>query len=255
MPVPLWQSRNRTRTTILAQIAVGVPLPPSSSPDSYGLRDDRKMDMTLKADMTITSLSVRAEPVQQRSAERITSLLDAAAELIDANGIDGLTTSDVATRSGSSVGVVYRYFPNIQSLLKALAARNLDKFNTRLRELLPEDATDSVGAMNAGIDTYLELGRTEPGFRALRFGDVIEDRFISDEPGVSVGISAMFTELLVTRYGVNSTPELAFDIEVLVEIGDALLHRAFRNDRQGDERFISRLREIVRDFIVSHDVA
>jgi len=211
--------------------------------------------MNLKAEMTVTSLSVRAEPVQQRSAERITSLLDAAAELIDANGIDGLTTSDVATRSGSSVGVVYRYFPNIQSLLKALAARNLDKFTTRLRETLPQDASDSLGAMNAGIDAYIELGRTEHGFRALRFGDVIEDRFIRDDPGAAVGISAMFTDLLVTRYGVDSTPELAFDIEVLVQIGDALLRRAFRYDPQGDERFIERLREIVREFIASHDAA
>ena len=240
---------------ILAQIDVGVPLPRVPYPVVMVAGTTERLKMTLKADMTITSLSVRAEPVQQRSAERITSLLDAAAELIDANGIDGLTTSDVATRSGSSVGVVYRYFPNIQSLLKALAARNLDKFTTRLREILPEDASDSLGAMNAGIDAYLEMGRTEPGFRALRFGDVIEDRFIREEPGVTVGISGMFTDLLVTRYGVNSTPELPFDIEVLVEIADALLHRAFRYDTQGDERFISRLREIVREFIVSHDAA
>ena len=211
--------------------------------------------MNLKSDAPVASLSVRAEPVQQRSAERITSLLDAAAELIDTNGIDGLTTSDVATRSGSSVGVVYRYFPNIQSLLKALAARNLDKFTTRIRETLPADSKDSIGALNATIDAYLELARTEAGFRALRFGDVIDDRFIHDGSTGGSGMSAMFTEILVTRYGVNQTPNLAFDIEVMVEIGDALLHRAFRFDPQGDERFISRLREIANDFIDSHDAA
>lgn len=211
--------------------------------------------MNLKSDAPVASLSVRAEPVQQRSAERITSLLDAAAELIDTNGIDGLTTSDVATRSGSSVGVVYRYFPNIQSLLKALAARNLDKFTTRIRETLPADSKDSIGALNATIDAYLELARTEAGFRALRFGDVIDDRFIRDGSTGGSGMSAMFTEILVTRYGVNQTPNLAFDIEVMVEIGDALLHRAFRFDPQGDERFISRLREIANDFIDSHDAA
>src|SRR6187431_3310269 len=82
----------------------------------------------------VPTLSVRAEPVQQRSAERITALLDAAADLIDEHGIDGLTTSDVATRSASSVGVVYRYFPNIQSLLRALAVRNMDRFNARMAE-------------------------------------------------------------------------------------------------------------------------
>ncbi|MDO7882503.1 TetR/AcrR family transcriptional regulator [Antiquaquibacter soli] len=202
-----------------------------------------------------TALSVRAEPVQQRSAERITSLLDAAAELIDQNGIDGLTTSDVATRSGSSVGVVYRYFPNIQSLLKALAARNLDRFTTRLHELLPASAADALGAMNGVVDAYLELARTEPGFRALRFGDVIDDRFIRENPGATSALSKLFTDLLVTRYELSPSDELAFDIEVLVEIGDALLHRAFRYDAAGDERYIARLREIVADFLSQHSAS
>ncbi|MGX5679915.1 TetR family transcriptional regulator [Schumannella luteola] len=199
-----------------------------------------------------TALSVRAEPVQQRSAERITSLLDAAAELIDQNGIDGLTTSDVATRSGSSVGVVYRYFPNIQSLLKALAARNLDRFTTRLHELLPENPADALGAMNGVVDAYLQLARSEAGFRALRFGDVIDDRFIRENPGATSALSKLFTDLLVTRYELTPSEELAFDIEVLVEIGDALLHRAFRYDAAGDERYIARLREIVADFLAQH---
>ena len=103
---------------------------------------------------------------------------------------------------------------------------------------------DSQALAREAIRRYLDSHAAE-----------IQDRFIREEPGVSVGISGMFTDLLVTRYGVNSTPELAFDIEVLVEIGDALLHRAFRYDTQGDERYIARLREIVRDFIVSHDAA
>lgn len=202
-----------------------------------------------------TALSVRAEPVQQRSAERITSLLDAAAELIDQNGIDGLTTSDVATRSGSSVGVVYRYFPNIQSLLKALAARNLDKFTTRLQEVLPEDTSDALGAMNGIVDSYVELARTEPGFRALRFGDVIDDRFIRENPSATSALSSLFTDILVSRYRLEQTDELSFDIDVLVEIGDALLHRAFRYEAQGDERYIARLRQIVADFLSQHSPA
>jgi AcrR family transcriptional regulator len=67
----------------------------------------------------VPAAAIRTAPIQQRSSERITLLLDTAASLIDENGIDKLTTSDVAARSRSSVGVVYRYFPNIQSLLRA----------------------------------------------------------------------------------------------------------------------------------------
>ena len=83
--------------------------------------------MTAQPALATDKIVMRTEPVQQRSAERITLLLDAAATLIDDSGIDGVTTSAVAKRSSSSVGVVYRYFPNIQALLRSLAARNMER--------------------------------------------------------------------------------------------------------------------------------
>lgn len=198
------------------------------------------------------SLSVRAEPVQQRSAERITNLLDAAAELIDESGIDGLTTSDVATRSGSSVGVVYRYFPNIQSLLRALAARNTERFTTRVREAVSTDTGTWRTALDEGIDAYIALARTEPGFRALRFGDIIDERFIQQD-ATNSPITRSFYDLLVERYGLAPSDELALDLEVLVEIADALLHRAFLYERDGDKRFIEKLRVIVTQHMAPYE--
>ena len=119
----------------------------------------RTRPMPTKSDAIPAGITVRTEPVQQRSSERITALLDAAAELIDRNGIDGLTTSDVAARSGSSVGVVYRYFPNIQSLLRALAARNMEKFTTSIYELMAEEPGQWLDALERD---HRRLRRTEP---------------------------------------------------------------------------------------------
>lgn len=203
-----------------------------------------------KAEFTPASVAVRTEPVQQRSAERITSLLDAAADLIDEHGIDGLTTSDVATRSGSSVGVVYRYFPNIQSLLRALASRNMDRFTSRV--FVPELPADVRDAANHTIDVYVELLRHEPGFRAIGFGDVIDMRFVQPDASNNSILAKAFFELLVDNYGYERTDEIALDLEVMVEIGDALMHRAFLYERDGDPRFIDRLRRIAEDSITRH---
>jgi AcrR family transcriptional regulator len=200
------------------------------------------------------ALAVRAEPVQQRSADRITNLLDAAADLIDEHGIDGLTTSDVASRSGSSVGVVYRYFPNIQSLLRALAARNMQKFTNRIFGPTTEHPDDWMTAMNAAIDAYVDLLRTEPGFRALGFGDVIDKRFVQPELSNNSVLARQFTELFTTRYGLTPSEDLSIDLEVIIEISDALLHRAFLYERQGDERYIAKLRGIVYDYMGRHQV-
>ena len=198
--------------------------------------------------------SIRTAPVQQRSADRITHLLDAAAALIDEHGIDGLTTSDVAARSGSSVGVVYRYFPNIQSLLRALASRNMEKFTARIFTLMHEEPSGWISALDTTIDTYVDLTRNEPGFRALRFGDVIDERFIQPDVSNNTLLAQTFNDLLVKKYGLKPSEELSFDLEIIVEIADALLHRAFLYDRQGDERFIQKLRAIVREYMRPHEV-
>ncbi len=209
--------------------------------------------MPTKTDAIPAGITVRTEPVQQRSSERITALLDAAAELIDRNGIDGLTTSDVAARSGSSVGVVYRYFPNIQSLLRALAARNMDRFTASLEAMMADQPAEWMTALNQAIDLYAELSRSEPGFRALRFGDVIDERFLHPNHSNNSVLVIAFNDLLTKRYGLEPTEELAFDLEVLVEMGDAILHRAFLYEPRGDDRFIDKLREIVRDYMGKYE--
>ena len=198
--------------------------------------------------------TVRTEPVQQRSTDRITSLLDAAAELIDDNGIDGLTTSDVATRSGSSVGVVYRYFPNIQSLLRALASRNMEIFSARIFGAMSEEADGWMAAMNTAIDSYADLLRTEPGFRALGFGDVIDRRFIQPDITNNTVLAKEFVDLFTRKYGLAPSAELSLDLEIVIEIADALLHRAFLYERDGDDRFIEKLRTIVWDYMAKHEV-
>lgn len=210
--------------------------------------------MTERASYVPTTAAIRTEPVQQRSTERITSLLDAAAALIDEHGIDGLTTSDVAQRSGSSVGVVYRYFPNIQTLLRALAARNMRKFTDAIFGAMADQRDEWLAAMDVAIDTYIVLCRTEPGFRALRFGDVIDKRFIQPDLSNNSVLAREFTELFTRKYDVTPTDELALDFEVIVEIADALMHRAFLYDRNGDERFIAKLRTIVHEYMSTHAV-
>jgi len=211
--------------------------------------------MTPKPDLQAPTLAVRTEPVQQRSTERITSLLDAAATLIDEHGIDGLTTSDVAIRSGSSVGVVYRYFPNIQSLLRALAARNMEKFTLGINVAIDSADIEWLDALDATIDAYVHLMRTEKGFRALGFGDVIDNRFLQTEITNNSVLAQAFGTLYSEHWGIKPTDLLAFDLEVIIEIADSLIKRAFVYDRYGDERFVLKLREIVREYMAPHQAA
>src|SRR6201996_4697335 len=210
--------------------------------------------MTEHAEPPALQARVRTEPVQQRSAQRVAHLLDTAAALIDEAGIDALTTSDVAARSDSSVGVVYRYFPNIQSLLPTLAARNLERFTQTIFDALGSDAVEWRESVDVTIDTFIEFNRSEPGFRALRFGDIIDDRFLEPEFSNNGVFARALVGLLSEKYGFTPNDQIVFDIEVAIEVGDALLQRAFLLDKQGDQRFIDAARELANGYLANHSV-
>jgi AcrR family transcriptional regulator len=205
--------------------------------------------MNDQPDIPSPQAMVRTEPIQQRSSQRIELLLDAAAELIDDHGIDSLTTSDVATRSGSSVGVVYRYFPNIQSLLRALAARNMARYTESVFTALATDIADWRDSLNPALDKYVEMCRTESGFRAIGFGDIINNRFLDPSMSNNGVLARALSGVLGEKYDFEPSDDFLFEQEVLIEMVDALLKRAFLLDRHGDERFIEKARAVSRTYL------
>lgn len=68
------------------------------------------------------AVSPRKRPVQERSRRTVEAILEAAAQVLERRGYAGTTTDRIAERAGVSVGSLYQYFPNKDSILLALAA-------------------------------------------------------------------------------------------------------------------------------------
>ncbi len=64
-----------------------------------------------------TRVSSRKQPRQARSAELVSAVLDAAVQVLTAEGAQRFTTARVAERAGVSVGSLYQYFPNKAAIL------------------------------------------------------------------------------------------------------------------------------------------
>jgi AcrR family transcriptional regulator len=70
--------------------------------------------------------NVRKAPRQQRARASVDCVLEAAAQVLEACGEDGFNTNAVAERAGVSIGTLYRYFSDKQSILQALALRETE---------------------------------------------------------------------------------------------------------------------------------
>src|ERR1700754_2302730 len=72
-------------------------------------------------------LDPRKTPVQARSTATVEAIAEATIQVLLSDGVDRLTTTRVAERAGVSVGTLYQYYPNKQSLLFAVLSAHLDK--------------------------------------------------------------------------------------------------------------------------------
>ncbi|MFF7260035.1 TetR/AcrR family transcriptional regulator [Streptomyces sp. NPDC008159] len=192
--------------------------------------------------------SLRRAPVQRRSAERLTRILDACADLLDEVGYDALSTRAVALRAGVPIGSVYRFFGNKRAMADALAERNLARFTERVgRRLEGTGDRDWRTAMDAVLDEYLDMKRHAPGFALIDFGNQIPVGGSRQEPNTRV--ADRLSELLSDYIGRTPDEDLRRIFLIAVETADTLVHLSFRVSPEGDARIIEEMRQLLRAYL------
>src|SRR6202011_4775138 len=87
------------------------------------------------------SNSIRVAPQQERSSRRLASCLDAAAELFVEVGYEAATMTAIAERSGSSIGALYNYFPDKQSIAYTLVNQYTQEIEAHWKPLMEQAET------------------------------------------------------------------------------------------------------------------
>jgi len=115
-----------------------------------------------------------AEPVgrrAQRRAFRKDEILRTALDLVTEGGLDALTTTELAKRTGAALGALYRFYPSKQAVIAALQVRALEELGVDLERAAARAADPVAGAspavralapLVAVADTFFDLPRTNP---------------------------------------------------------------------------------------------
>src|ERR1700723_179843 len=80
----------------------------------------------------LVAFEPRKTPIQARSTVTVEAISEAAIQVLLRHGAERLTTTRVADRAGVSVGTLYQYYPNKQSLLFAVLEHHLNNVAARV---------------------------------------------------------------------------------------------------------------------------
>lgn len=101
----------------------------------------------------------RKTPSQQRSRFTYDTILEAAARVFDHEGM-AATTNRIAEVAGVSIGSLYQYFPNKQTILHELALRHLDRAEAEFAAAL-QRFHDTTPSLESVVTELVELAVRE----------------------------------------------------------------------------------------------
>ncbi len=105
----------------------------------------------------------RKFPKQRRAQDRVDMILDTSIGIIESEGFEKLNTNYIAERSGISVGSIYQYFPNKESIVSSLIEKHYEDRMHLLNEKVFTLRRKSVEAVVDGlIRTLFESHKKHP---------------------------------------------------------------------------------------------
>ena len=172
---------------------------------------------------------MRRAPAQSRSRARVEAILDAADAVFLEMGYAAATTNHVAERAGTSIGSLYRFFPDKEALLVALAERYGQRMAALGAEVSPIRAGTTLREQVAfGVRAFNALLVAWPGFRTL----LAE----ANHPALAAGRARQDAEMIALLRA--SLRELGRDdAAVMATVTNTVLGALQGLSLTGDERF------------------
>jgi len=182
-------------------------------------------------------LQVRA-PLQERSRKTLSRILDAAWELLEKEGPEGLTVAGITRKARASVGSFYARFGGKEDLLGYMGGAALEEALVHCDDLAPGSVTSSRGAVGARVESLVSILTAlylEGAGRRLALLEGIEDPDPTRRSRLEARLSHAFSD---------NTPFHAQRSKLAVRILIGTLHdvavRSFAAETEGNWNWPSR---------------
>lgn len=205
----------------------------------------------------------RRLPVQSRSFQTVMRIVDAASSLLRTTPLDDVTTTRIAAEADLSVGALYRFFPDKQSIIDAVAVRHVGDFRSLLEiSVMPvvesqfqDLATfDPALILDRVIDAYIAYLLQHPDFRAISFGRHISAATHEREASPHTGLPLLLKNFMLERLGIPNTPELDLKLRVVSEAGERLIAYAFEQPTDDERnRIVAEMKKMLAGYLFGGD--
>lgn len=188
-------------------------------------------------------------------------ILEAASQVFSKHGYAHGTTNRIAERAGVSIGSVYQYFPNKDSILLALVRKHMADGTSLVLSMLGDPSALSKLALPELVERFvramLALHEEDPRLHRVLFEEAPPPKVVWDElASMERAISAALAGMLGARSNKRpDDPELT--AWIVVQTVEALVHRFVLHEGAPAKReaFVKEVVVLVSGYLTERHIA
>lgn len=193
---------------------------------------------------------MRHAPVQERSNDTVQQIFAATSALLAKMPLEQITTSRIAAEGRISIGGLYRFFPDKQSIIDAIALRSVDELRASVERRLEETGSvDPRQFLDLVIDAYVAFLDARPDFRTIALGRHISAGTRERQVAADAGPAAL-VKGFIQNLGIQESSDLNLKIRIATETGDRLIGFAFSQpEGEARARVVAELKQLLSGYL------
>lgn len=197
------------------------------------------------------SEALRHLPQQTRSQERFNRILEAAAQVFAEVGYEKASTEAIATRASTSIGSLYRFFPDKSAILYALA----ESYAEQLREVLAEAFNPALShlpltqVINQAVDDFEQFYITQPGYQVVFAQTRLSPDLQKLDKRLDSEIALHLEKFLAARQSTLSLGQIRLVALISVEIAGSLQILSLTQDEAFRQQVMSETKTLLTRYL------
>ncbi|HEY9609524.1 TetR/AcrR family transcriptional regulator [Allocoleopsis sp.] len=191
--------------------------------------------------------SLRRQPKQKRSQQRVERILEAAAEVFASVGYEAATTHAIAARAGTAIGSLYQFFPDKLAIFHALEERHMEQVRAIHAKLMtPQMAQQPLESMVQQIVETFAVYFEHPGPKVVYIQYcVAPEMFKYFDETFNQSLIQEFATQLRLRNPTLSKEKSELLAEVCLQCYNSLLLVALRSHYTHRQQLYEEMRELL----------
>jgi AcrR family transcriptional regulator len=189
----------------------------------------------------------RKAPRQNRSLQRYNKILDAAAQVFEELGYEKTSTDLIAVTAQTSIGSLYRFFPDKAAIAHALAERYADKMEKMfLSYFSSSKALGSIEQIVSDtIESFDHFYANQPGCRIIMLQSLISGEIRSVNEKVDYKLAKHLEKFFAARNSTIDPFQCQIAAFVCVEVSNTLQLWSLKENKEFRKKIIIETKQVL----------